>query len=163
MLERLWNWLTPDRSWRKVTRTIVHPRLGELAYTGTRMRPDGPLSGDWRVQPPGFARAVSVSFDAIGNEPGVKDLALLEQLLGDTDELFARSRAQMAAAYEQTVERPMPADWPSVMYLDSLDLPSTGGEEDGREWRVSYYCDDALHWFVVSFDGDTVVDVSMEG
>jgi hypothetical protein len=171
-----WHRLSGDDARRKVHHRISHPALGTLDFDGVRDRRDERLRGQWTLIPPGFTHRVSVDFRSMDEPlpeghvstgpladltPGTEDLDGLAAILGDLDGLFARCRARVAEAYERTVEAPMPADWRSTLRLDSLEVPAS--EARDAEWRVSYWCEDALHGIVVQFAGDQVTDVDLEG
>jgi hypothetical protein len=160
-LVELWWLLKHGRGWREVRRTERHPRLGELTYIGRRVRPGGHLSGMWKLKPEGFSRAFGVDFPSEGNEPTPEGLAQLERLLADLDQLFDRARSQVREQFELTVERPMPSEWREAFELDHIELPDPDTIEP--EWQMAYWCEAALHWFVVAFHGDVVTYVQMDG
>jgi hypothetical protein len=162
-LEWIWQRFGPDRGWLEVRHSIAHPELGEMQFRGRRSRRDGRLHGIWYVKPPGYASEVSLDFPdvAAGETPAATDLALAARLLGDPDALFERSRVEMAAAYERTVEAPMPNARQDVVRLDSISLPSVDDPEG--EWNVGWWCEAAEHWLVAYFRGDAVIGVELEG
>lgn len=146
----------------RVLRTLPHPALGELRFVGSQLRPGGPVDGMWEVTPPGLAHRVRVEFPSVpGEPPAADDLAELERILGDPDALFGRLRAAAAGEYLHWTDEPLPADWRAALRLDHVRLPDP--EEADAGWQVTYWCEAALHWLVVDFDGDAVVDVGMEG
>src|SRR3954464_5767587 len=129
----------PDRGWSEVRHSIAHPELGEMQFRGRRSYRDGRLHGIWYVKPAGYASEVSLVFPdvAAGDTPAAPDLAFAARLLGDPDALFEPSRAEMAAAYELTVEAPMPRKRQDVVRLDSIRLPSADDPEG--EWNVGWW------------------------
>ncbi|MET0397253.1 MAG: hypothetical protein ABW277_10550 [Longimicrobiaceae bacterium] len=149
------------RTERTVHRTFPDPVLGELRFVGSQARPGGPIHGRWEVTPPGFTHRVRVAFPSGAEPPAPEDLAELGRILGDLDGLFERFRSAAAAEYAGMVGEPLPADWRTALRLDDIELPDP--EDAEAWWSVSYWCEAALHWLVVTFDGDTVVDVGMEG
>ena len=165
LLQRLWWHLTLPAGWDTVDRTVSHPSLGALHYHGTRMRPNGSVHGGWKVTPPGFAQPIGLGFPTLGDEPTPAYLEQFEALLGDLDGLFERFRPDIAAEYLQWTDTPLPADWRSVLRLDSIELRPLGEdvEEDGEPWQVSYWCERMQHWIVVHLDGDRLDYVAVDG
>ena len=161
VLVELWWLVKHGRGWRDFIRVEQHPRLGELRYVGWRSRPGGHVTGVWKLQPAGFDRPFGVDFPTMGDEPTPEALAQLEEVLADLDGLFERGRAQIAAAYLQMVEQPMPPAWREAFKLDHISLPDP--DEPEPEWQVQYWCEAALHWFVVYFQGGLVTDVGIDG
>jgi hypothetical protein len=155
---RFWRFVTGDVAGRAIHVTIAHPVFGTIEFNGTRSPRDNRIDGLWKVPLPGSTRGLTVDFRSIPPPspdnvipPPAEDLARLEALLGDLDALFERGRSRLAAQYERTVEEPMPADWRSVFRLDSISLPDPDDEE--QVWDVSYWCENAQHWFNVVFQG----------
>jgi len=144
-----------------VHRTFLHPVLGELRFVGSGTRPAGPIDGTWELTPPGLTHRVTVEFPSAGEPPSPDDLAKLEKILGDLDGFFERFRSAAAGEYAGMVGEPMPADWRTAFRLDHVQLPDP--EEAEALWWVNYWCEPALHWLVVTFDGDAVFDVGFEG
>lgn len=161
ILTELWWLLKHGRGWREEHRSFPHPRLGEFRFTGTRARPGAQAHGYWKVQPPGFDDAIGVDFQFENGDPTPEGLALLETLLGDLDALFERCRPHAEQEYAQMVEEPMPHDWRSAFRLEHISLPDT--DERDSEWQVTYWCEPALHWLVVTFRGDEVIDAGFDG
>ena len=165
LLKRVW-WNLTQPGWHTVPgKTAHHPALGELKYEGSRLRPDGPVTGIWRLTVPGVAKPISVAFPTDGGDPTPLYLDRLAALLADQDGLFERFRTAIAPAYAQITESNLPADWRSVMRLDDIGMLAgpEDVDEEGTEWRVTYWCEPCLHWVVVSLDGDEVTDVGIEG
>jgi len=160
-LVELWWLLKHGRRWREVRRSQPHPRLGELRYIGRRQRPDGHVTGVWKLQPNGFDRVFGAGFPTEGDEPTPEALAQLERVLADLDALFERARPRIREEYESFVEKPMPKEWREAFQLDHIELPDP--EEPQPEWQVSYWCEAAQHWFVVDFRGDAVTHVQIDG
>ncbi len=160
---QLWWLLTQPRGWRTVRRTVPDPVFGTLQFVGRRSRPDGHVDGVWQVTypPAGISQPISVSFPTGADVPAPEDVATLRTLLDDLDGIFARCRSELGAEYETTVQAPMPAEWRTAFRLDSITLADT--EDPESELDVTYWCENALHWFTVSFRGDTVTYVSMDG
>jgi hypothetical protein len=144
-----------------VHRRFLHPVLGELRFVGTGTGPGGPIAGTWEMTPPGLAHRVTVEFPSAGELPSPEDLAELEKILGDLDGFFERFRSAAAGEYAGMVGEPMPADWRTALRLEHIQLPDP--EEAEALWWVNYWCEAAQHWLVVTFDGDAVLDVAMEG
>ncbi len=140
---------------------MSHPRLGELQFRGMRMRPGEPAYGEWEMRPPGFEDTLLVEFRPGYGDPSPEALAELEVLLGDLDALFERCRSRAEQVYAEMVEEPMPRDWRSAFRLEQISLPDP--DERAREWQVMYWCEAALHWLVVTFRGDEVVDADFHG
>ena len=161
--ERLRRLFKPDTSWREVHRTVPHPVYGEVRLTGTRLRPEDPIGGIWKVTypPEVVPNPITVDFPSPGELPIAEDIEQLDQLVHDLDGLFERCRAAVAPVYEQVVEKPLPADWRSAFRLDGFRLADL--EEDDPVLEVSYWCEDALHWFNIELRGATVIGVHMEG
>lgn len=159
LITELWWLLKHGRGWREEHRSYSHPRLGELRFSGTRLYPGGNAHGYWKVQPPGFDAPVGADF-AYPN-PNPEGLLRLEELLSDLDALFARGERQLREIYEEVVQEPMPQDWRAALRLHHILLPDD--EDPELEWQVTYWCEAAQHWFVVSYLGDEVTDVGMEG
>jgi hypothetical protein len=163
-LNRLWSQVTGvlgRPAVRQVHRTFSHPRLGELQFSGSQIRPGGPVSGAWELTPPGFAHRVTVTFPSAGELPEPRDLAELERILGDLDGIVERARPAAADEYEAMVQEPLPADWRTALRLDDIDLPDP--EEAEPWWRLTFWCEAAQHWLVLTFEGDTLIDAGMEG
>jgi hypothetical protein len=135
--------------------------MGELRFTGRRLRPGGHADGYWKVQPPGFDVPVGVDFANENGDPYPEGLRALDALLSDLDALFERSAKQVSEAYKQIVEELMPQEWRAAFRLEHISVPDD--KEREPEWQVTYWCEAALHWFVVSYRGEEVVDVSIEG
>jgi hypothetical protein len=173
---KAWYRLSGDDARRKVHRSISHPTLGSLEFDGERIRRDESIRGSWSLVPPGFGHRVSVDFRSMDEPlpeeqrspdpmvdltPSTEDLGMLASILGDLDGLFERCRPQVSEQYERTVEEPMPPGWRGTLRLDSLQVPAAGVAD--AEWQVSYWCENALHWFVIDFAGDRVTDVDLAG
>jgi len=161
VLVELWWLLKHGRGWREVRRSVSHPGLGELQYIGRRLRPGGHVDGLWKLRPDGFDKVFGVDFPSEGGEPTPEGFAQLEQVLGNLDGLFERARPPIREEYESFVEKPMPKEWREAFQLDHIQLPDP--EEPEPEWQISYWCEAALHWFVVDFSGDTVTHVQVDG
>lgn len=157
--KRIWYRLTFADLRRRVRRTMVDPRFGEMRFSGTRSLRDDMLSGAWWMTPPGFAKHVVVFFPRAMPTPD--DLVRLEALLGDLDGLFERSRSEVAAKYEEWVEEPMPADWRAAFTLNSVDVADP--EDADAPWQVVWWCENAQHFFQVDFEGEKVAYVEIEG
>ena len=166
VFSRAWQRLTAGSGWREVHSTLPHPVFGELQFTGRRTRPDGPVYGIWKVTypPAGITHPVSIELPSGAwpdKMPPEDELMQVKALLDDLDGIFERCRPEVAALYERVVEAPMPADWRAAFRLDSLRLPDE--EEADSTLDVAYWCEAALHWFVVQFEGTKVLGVEMEG
>jgi hypothetical protein len=160
--ERIKYFFKPSLEWRDVRRVMTHPVFGEMEFVGTRSRREGPVSGMWRLNLPGFTRYVGVTFPNPGGDPTPEDLKTLESLLADLDTLFERSRREVAAEYEEYKQEPMPAgDWRSLFRLDHIQLPDP--VEPETPWQVVYWCEAAQHWFTVEFVGEAVTYVGIDG
>jgi hypothetical protein len=162
-VRELWWLLKHGRGWREEHRSVSHPRLGELLFTGTRSRPGGPAPGYWKVQPAGFETAFGVDFQCENGNTTPEGLALLEVLLSDLDGLFERCRPHAQEEYEAMAQEPMPQDWRSAFRLESISLPDTDLPRSEWEWLVTYWCEPALHSLMVWFRGDEVTDTGFWG
>ena len=142
---------------------MSHPVFGELQFEGRRTRPDGPVNGLWYLTYPqaGLTHRFSAVFPTTDPTPSVEHLAQLKALLDNLDNLFERARTAIAKEYVSWIEEPLPADWRSVFRLDSITLPDTEYPEE--PWDIVYWCEGALHWFTVEFQGDDVAYVSVDG
>ena len=146
-----------------VRRTVQHPRLVELRFEGSRVLPDGPVTGDWVVTTPGFARHVSVDL-VTGSDgaPMPEELAWLEAFFADLDGFYAHIRPALTAEYEHWVGGAPPADWRTAFRLDWVRLPGDD-VDDPAAWKVHYWCEGAAHWFVIWLSDREVTDVIVEG
>ena len=140
---------------------MTHPRLGEMRFEGHQSRRSGLVTGVWKLTPPGLANELSVVMPVAGTSPSEEELASLETFLGDLDALFEESRAMMAPHYAHWVGGPLPADWRSVFRVDGVSLPDH--ELPDEPWSIDYWCEGALHWFVVERERGVVTHVAVEG
>ena len=163
LFDRIRRLVTPDTSWREVHRTVPHPVYGELHFVGTRLRPDDPIGGLWKVTyPPAIVpHPITVDFPSADDPPTAEVTAPLDELVRDLDGLFERCRAAVAPEYEHWVGQPLPADWRAAFRLDGFRLPDL--EEAEPTLEVSYWCEGAQHWFNVEIRGTTVIGVYVEG
>ncbi|HEY0144457.1 MAG TPA: hypothetical protein VGF48_26470 [Thermoanaerobaculia bacterium] len=101
------------------------------------------------MQPEGFESAIGVSFQFENGDATPEGLAELEALLSDVDALFERCRPHSEKEYALMVKETMPQDWRSALRLEHISLPDADDPE--VEWQVTYWCEAAQHWLVVTF------------